>query len=210
LEFLRRLFYPEPQLLIGGGSLTVQPQSQEQEFEDFVENVMWERDGIVFSTIHLVSMNNLVDAAHIVTRDQMVNAALSWIRQAFDSAERLDSPGVFLATQADLWVLSGSMAAFRNMCPACLEPRPGLEPIYTALIEATVAFGRPVVLAVGDTHVYRVDKPLLSNSGAVIENFTRVEVFGEPQVHWVRVKVDAATREIFSFQQEIIPENIVQ
>jgi hypothetical protein len=66
-----------------------------------------------------------------------------------------------------------------------------------------------VVLAVGDTHVFRVDKPLLSTSGTVIQNFTRVEVFGNPQVHWVRVKVDTATREIFSFQQEIIPENVV-
>ncbi len=211
LEFVRQLFYPQPEQSLGGRSLRVRSQSTEPRFEEFVENVMWEHDRIVFSTIHLVGMDNRVDADHIPTHDRMVDAALAWIDQSFAYAEKLDSPGIFLATQADLWPASGFFVVLRNMCAECLDPRPGLEPIYPALIKATVAFGRPVVLAVGDTHVFRVDKPLLAlDSGTVIENFTRVEVFGNPYVHWVRVKVDPTAREVFSFQQEIIPENVVK
>jgi hypothetical protein len=33
-------------------------------------------------------------------------------------------------------------------------------------------------------------------------------VFGESEVHWVRVVVDPDSSEVFSFHQEIIPENI--
>jgi hypothetical protein len=38
-------------------------------------------------------------------------------------------------------------------------------------------------------------------------NFTRVETFGSPDVHWVRTSVDARDPEVFTFQPEIIEEN---
>jgi len=42
----------------------------------------------------------------------------------------------------------------------------------------------------GETHHYRLDQPLLDNaSGAPPPNFTRVEVFGYPEMNWVRVRV---------------------
>ena len=72
-----------------------------------------------------------------------------------------------------------------------------------------MAFDGPVVLAVGDTHVFRVDKPLYSaDTGLLIENFTRVEPFGHPYVHWVRVRVDPLSDEVFSFQQQIVEDNV--
>ena len=67
-------------------------------------------------------------------------------------------------------------------------------------------YGKPVVLAVGDTHIFRIDKPMYDDK-QVVENFTRVETFGDGQIHWVRVVVDPSNREVFSFRQEIIPEN---
>ena len=84
--------------------------------------------------------------------------------------------------------------------------RPYYETFHEALIENLRRFDKPVVLAVGDTHIFRVDKPIYDN-GKLIEHFTRVEAFGEDQVHWVRVTVDIRSREVFSFHQEIIPEN---
>ena len=65
-------------------------------------------------------------------------------------------------------------------------------------------YGRPVVLAVGDTHIFRVDKPLYDENGALVTNFTRLEVFGHPDVHWVRVDVDADSRSVFSFHQQLV------
>ena len=69
-------------------------------------------------------------------------------------------------------------------------------------------FGRPVVLAVGDTHVFRVDKPLYSaETGQLVDTFTRVEPFGNPSIHWVRVEADPTRPEVFSFREELVEAN---
>ena len=73
-----------------------------------------------------------------------------------------------------------------------------------------MAFGKPVVYVHGDTHIFRVDKPLVGSvSGRIIENFTRVETFGFPDTHWVRASVDPRDPQVFSFRQEIVKENLV-
>jgi hypothetical protein len=63
------------------------------------------------------------------------------------------------------------------------------------LEKETIAFGKPVVLVHGDSHFFRMDKPLpLRAQGApnlpALENFTRVETFGTPNHHWLQVTVD--------------------
>jgi hypothetical protein len=39
-------------------------------------------------------------------------------------------------------------------------------------------------------------------------DFTRVETFGSPDVHWVRATVSPRDEEVFSFEPEIIEENV--
>jgi dienelactone hydrolase len=80
----------------------------------------------------------------------------------------------------------------------------GVENVF----EESLAFRRPVVLAVGDTHIFRVDKPLYQEEGSLVENFTRVETFGDPNVHWVRVTVDPREPEVFSFHQKLVPQDV--
>ena len=49
----------------------------------------------------------------------------------------------------------------------------------------------------GDSHYFRIDKPFQDAQGRRLENFTRVETFGDNQangindVHWLKVLVDA-------------------
>jgi hypothetical protein len=53
-------------------------------------------------------------------------------------------------------------------------------------------------------------KPLISaKTGRSFENFTRVETFGAPDSHWVRVIVNPADPQLFTFKPEIVSENIV-
>ena len=65
----------------------------------------------------------------------------------------------------------------------------------------------------GDSHYFRIDEPLLDAQGRRLENFTRVETFGDHQengdndVHWLRVDVDPRSREVSSFQPQIVPAN---
>ena len=40
-----------------------------------------------------------------------------------------------------------------------------------------------------------------------IENFTRVEVHGFPEAHWVRIAVDRGHPSVFSFKEQIVDAN---
>ena len=91
----------------------------------------------------------------------------------------------------------------------------GFQAYLTALRDATIAFRKPVVLVYGDSHYFRIDKPLLDDQGRRLENFTRVETFGDNAVNglndvqWVKVLVDPKSRDVFAFQPQIVPANRV-
>ena len=88
--------------------------------------------------------------------------------------------------------------------------RTGFDEFLLALEAETLAFNGPVVLLHGDSHIFRIDKPLLnSRTGRMIENFTRVETFGTPDVHWVRVIVDTNDPNVFTFKPEIVKKNLL-
>jgi hypothetical protein len=66
------------------------------------------------------------------------------------------------------------------------------------------------VLVHGDSHYFRIDKPLYgSRSQRRIENFTRVETFGNPDVHWVRVTIEPDNPDVFTFHPQIVRSNLV-
>lgn len=82
-----------------------------------------------------------------------------------------------------------------------------------ALRTEVISFGKPVAYIHGDTHYFRVDKPFLAADGKRLENFTRVETFGDnaatatTDVHWVKALVDPQSRDVFAFQAQIVPGN---
>ena len=87
----------------------------------------------------------------------------------------------------------------------------GFAEFKDALKRETLAFGKPVVLVHGDTHYFRTDKLLYAqegDEGSRVMNFTRLETFGDEDVHWVRATVDTRDPEVFSFQPEIVGENV--
>lgn len=205
LAVLRAMFFPNPELTTGRSQMAVQTQSRDPEFEEFVENVMWTKEGVVFATMHLIGLSASEDPDGIERR---MDAAVSWITKTFELARASGSVGVFMATQVDPWIVSAP-PLFQQICPDCVEPREGITRLYPVLEQEASTFDGPVVLAVGDTHIFRVDKPLYSaDTGRLVENFTRVETFGDPYVHWVRVRVDPQQGEVFSFQQQIVEGNV--
>lgn len=219
LAFLRALFYPNPGKTTGGRPMAVESQARQPGFEAFVENALWVRGGVVFATFHALGVDKAPDPHPDLTSARNA-AAVAWIGEAFERARAIGAKGVFLATQVDPWVVTGPPGVARMLCrdPAggespCLARRGGIGPIYDALEAGAVAFGGPVVLATGDLHYFRVDKPLLVASTLAdedprtLENFTRVEAFGSPYVHWVRIRVDPDDRDVFSFHPEVIRAN---
>ena len=66
-------------------------------------------------------------------------------------------------------------------------------------------YDNQVLLAVGDTHIFRVDKPLYDKN-QLVTNFTRVEVFGSEQVHWVKIGLSKSDA-VFVIEQEFVEGN---
>lgn len=73
-----------------------------------------------------------------------------------------------------------------------------------------MTFGRPLLFVHGDSHVFRIDKPLFNTKNRrTIENFTWLEVFGRPDVHWVRIVVDPRKPGLFTIIPEIVEKNLL-
>jgi hypothetical protein len=98
--------------------------------------------------------------------------------------------------------------------PAAPGPTPdGFKDVLLALRDEVIASRKPVAYVHGDSHYFRIDRPFLDAQRRRLENFVRVETFGDNQangnndVHWLKVFVDDRTREVFSFQPQIVPAN---
>jgi hypothetical protein len=136
-----------------------------------------------------------------------------WLQQAFAVAKRDGHQGLVLLTQAnpyfeDRW--PPFYVKYLRIGPP-IDPQPsGFSDFLTALEAEVLAFDRPVVLVHGDTHYFRVDKPLFgSTSKRMVEHFTRVETFGARNVHWVRGLVDPTAPQVLTFTPEIVKHNLV-
>lgn len=211
LARLRALFFPQPGVTLGQSTMRVQTQAAEPGFEEFVENLRWQEHGVMFVSLHMVGSNNGLaafdprssaqrtgaDDAEVARR---VRASVAWVRESYALAKSSGAVGILFLFQADpRFDLERGVAA-----------REGFDEILDALEFGAVEFARPVVFAHGDSHYFRVDKPLIGqSSGRLIENVTRVETFGSRNVHWIRVVVEPNTAQVFSFVQEIVDENRV-
>jgi hypothetical protein len=89
----------------------------------------------------------------------------------------------------------------------------GFQQFLVALRDHVIAFRRPVAYVHGDSHYFRLDRPFLDAQGRRLENFTRVETFGDNQangnndVQWLKVFVHPHSREVFAYQPQIVPAN---
>ncbi|HVP63175.1 MAG TPA: hypothetical protein VMT11_21645 [Myxococcaceae bacterium] len=192
-----------------------------------VENRRWTHGGVTYATLNVQgSCNNLCDTAPDPAEWAARNAAnIAWLKQTFQDAVRRGSAAVMLITQADPgWDGSDATRAptrdpktlAENDKDASGNPIPdGFQDFLLALRTEVVNFRRPVAYVHGDSHYFRVDKPFQDAQGRRLENFTRVETFGDNQanglndVHWLKVKVDPHSREVFSYQPQIVPANRV-
>ena len=144
-------------------------------------------------------------------------ANIAWLKQTFAHAKADGSLGLVLLTQANLtfekhW--SGDrlrlFLTYAGVGPSSSPVPTGHDDYVKALADEMESYEKPTVILHGDSHIFRVDKPLISaKTGRSFENFTRVETFGAPDSHWIRVIVDPVDPQLFTFKPEIVPENVV-
>jgi len=186
-----------------------------------VENRRWTLGGVTYVTLNVQgSCNNLCDTAPDPAEwSARTQANIAWLRESFRFAAARESVAVMIVTQADPgWDLTdGTRAPLRDpktLAETDAQPD-GFQDYLLALRDEVIAFRRPVAYVHGDSHYFRIDKPLLDALGRRVENFTRVETFGDNQangtndVNWLKVRVDPRSREVFSYQQQVVPANRV-
>ncbi len=212
LDLLRRTLFPDDRTR-GRRAVRV-----EQQAAPYVENRRWEAGGVSYATLHVVGSDNnrsgdvSPDPAEYAARNAATNA---WLRGTFARARERRSAAVFLTIQANPGFDAADPTRAPVRDPRTLEPRDGFFDFLVALREEAAAFRRPVVLLHGDSHYFRIDKPLLDAQGRRLENFTRVETPGDNaqagnnDVGWLKVLVEPRSREVFALQPQIVPANRV-
>jgi hypothetical protein len=127
-------------------------------------------------------------------------ADISWLNAAFDYATRTGAKGVMVIWQADPNFNNEEHLADTRSYDAYAD--------YVAALRAdTLAFHGQVVLVHGDSHYFKLDKPLNGPSDGVLANFTRVETFGARNTHWVSATIDKNDPNLFEFEPKIVPAN---
>lgn len=197
LQKLRDLFTAGEHSL-GGHPIPLHRQSRDPRFGAFRENVRWTTGEVVFATLNVPGNDNNVEEPEFAARNA---ANIAWIREAFLTASRAGARAVMIIMQADPHF---ELAATNSL-------RRGFNEMLGVIESETVAFRKPVVLVHGDSHYFRIDQPLLSSaSRRRIENFTRLETFGNPDVHWVRATIDMDDPNVFRFERRLVEKNLIE
>jgi hypothetical protein len=202
LAKLREIFSQGDRSL-GKRTLILTRQSENPQFAKYRENVRWIYHGIVFFAINMPGSNNNFGRTPEADREyaDRNTANLAWIKESFALGKRDNSKGIVLIAQAN--------PGF-ELDPAD-KKRSGYNDFITALETETRNFLGQVVFVHGDTHYFRIDKPLPHFTDETqilrLKNFTRVETFGSPNVHWLRAFYDPKNPNVFEFKQQIVPQN---
>ena len=210
LAKVRTLFFDGDRTL-GQRTFPLSRQSADPAFARYRENVRWEQAGVTFFTLHVTGSNNGLGRASDGDAEyaERNNANLTWLRQGFEHAKTSGSRAVMILQQANIF------PAFPPF-PGSVKDADttGFVDLRSELQKEARALGKPVVLVHGDSHFFRIDKPLSPQRarGATItpshENFTRVEGFGTPYHHWLHVTVEPNEPGVFTFRQRIVPGNL--
>ncbi|AUT04158.1 hypothetical protein CLI64_00580 [Nostoc sp. CENA543] len=198
LAKLREIFTKSDRSL-GRKTIKLNRQSDELAYSKFRENVYWTKNDILFAGIHVVGSNNNLgrNAANDLEYAERNAANLAWLKKAFATAKAKNYLGMVVIIHANPNNFSVPANAQQN----------GFSDFINTLKAELKEYSKPVMIVNGDTHYFRIDKPLNIDTppNTVVTNFTRVETFGDPNVQWLRVTVDPKNPHLFEVNKEILP-----
>ncbi|WP_367754350.1 hypothetical protein [Flavobacterium sp. WC2430] len=197
LSAIRAQFFKDTLHSLGKSTMELSSESSNVAYAKYVENKIWKYNGISFATIHLVGSNNNFNTDNLNSNEEFYersNANIFWLNTVFEQAKKDNSLGIVIFEHADM-----------------ITPDKGKEGFVTFLKELqkrVETYKKPVLLVNGDSHEYKVDKPLYENVELkkTVLNFTRLQVFGEADMHAVEVTVNPKNPALFEINQIWIPE----
>ena len=188
LDKLRELFYKDPKTLRLEHLNAIQ-QSRDQKHSTFVENYRFSKSGVLFIVAHVVGSGNNHRPDHPASMKEFQSrnvANLAFLKESFAEAMANNVPGVAVVIHANPDFEKGSKEGFKDF--------------LGVMREFLSKYRKPVVCIHGDTHYFRIDKPFKNDSGQTFLHFTRLEVFGSPNVAGVVVSVDGNDPQVFSYR----------
>jgi len=215
LQHERDLFASTP-FSLGQKKLRLTRESSEGgAYAQYSENVRWKYGPVVYIGLNVQGSNDnypypgvdgetRTDEQIAVQRAEETArkaADIHWLNEGFDYAKQVKAAGVMVVFQADL--------NFNNEQHLTDTRSYDAFPDYAAaLTNVSLAFPGQVALVHGDSHYFKVDKPLNTPQGGVVANFTRVETFGSRNTHWVSATIDASNPLVFTFEPRIVAANV--
>lgn len=217
LDYLRKNMFSQPESF---GQRKMLLDHQGPIGGKFSENSRWTYGDVVFVGLNIPGSNNnkvntddeclllsartledcAADNAEYAERDA---ANIAWLHDSFRLARARGSAGIMIIIQADPgFDIPETPLVNERTLPAF----DGYTNFLDAVVAETQAFNGQVVLVHGDTHFFKVDRPLIDLNN-VIQNFTRLETFGSPSIHWVKVDVDPRSQNVFTFNPVYVPGN---
>ena len=229
LDLIRKTFFSTNETL-GTTAVTLMRQSDNSAYRLYSENAMVVIGPATFVSIHMPGSNNnleykLVQGVANPFYDNDKEYTAQKCRKSGMAPYRIPdrkgqcSFGIMILTQANVFetFMSTSTGSTHS----------GFADFVTALRDETTKFDGQVVMVSGDSHYMRIDKPLtktypgcVSAQGACtpvatpsespgdrIYNFTRVEVPGDGDVHWILAHVRNNRQNPFSFEFRLVPGN---
>ena len=213
LSFIRRTFFSVAQSL---GQQKIKLELQGQPGEQYSENTAFSYEDVKFIELNVPgSNNNLVMSASECTRKSartLVDCAASnaeyverdgknieWLKMGFASAKLQSAKGIVVVIQAN----PGFDLPETHEDESQEAQYKGYRNFMSALTAETEKFAGQVLFVHGDDHFYKVDKPLYAPS-RLLSNFTRLQTFGSPSNHWVRVDVNSSQPEVFTIRPVIV------
>ncbi|MBI1243367.1 MAG: hypothetical protein GC202_00030 [Alphaproteobacteria bacterium] len=214
LAYLRKTMFTDDSRLANAG---LRIERQGRPGEKFVENVRFMHKGIVFVGLNIPGSNNNrilgekdcsnksartpaqceADNAEYLERDA---ANVEWMRKSFEMASAAKAHGIVLVLQAD----PGFDLPETEDLDESKDPQvSGYRNFMDRLASETAGYSGQVLFVHGDTHFFKVDKPLYSPT-KLLPNFTRLQTFGSPSIHWVRVEVRPDLEEVFVVHPVIV------
>jgi hypothetical protein len=216
LNHERALFDSTNQSL-GRHTLTLKRESSEGgQYAVYSENVRWVYGPVVYVGLNVQGSNDNYpyhdtdaenptapvrsDAEIQRQRDEETArkaADIHWLQESFAYAKQINAKGVLIDWQADPNFNNEQHLTNTHDYDAFAD-------YIDELRTESVAFPGQVVLVHGDSHYFKIDKPLAQASGKVIGNFTRVETFGDKSTDWVQATIDPRSRNLFTFEPMIV------
>lgn len=214
LDHLRRVMFPNLRSL---GRQTLAQVRQGEPGRPYAENARFQHQDIVFVTLNVPGSNNnqVLDdrecsflSARTWAQCEAANAEyaqrdaanIAWLQEAFARARAGKARGLVVVMQADPgFDLPETEDVDESQAPGVS----GYQRLVHALAAETERFAGQVLLVHGDTHHFKVDKPLYGSQGW-LPNLTRVRTFGSPFIHWIRVQVVPGSQQVFEIQPVIV------